>query len=311
MLSFAFSVTGPIFILVFIGIGLKLTKLIDEGFMNMASKLVFMVSLPALLFMSVMSADIKTLLNPLLLGVSIGGTLIIFVLLSLSAKLLVKEKREQGVYIQGAFRSNLAIIGLAFCMNAYGQEGLAKASILMSVLTLLYNVLSIYTLSASLSKESTKFSAIAISIAKNPLMIAIVAGLIFNVANIPFHPVLTRSGEILAQMTLPLALVCIGGTISFAELKLSSQIASYATIAKLVVTPALLVYFAYLWGFEGIDLGVLFLLVSAPTAAASYVMVQAMGGNAKLAANIIVISTLGSLITVSLGLVILQGLNLV
>lgn len=311
MLDFAFGVTGPIFVMVFIGISLKVLRLIDDSFMDKASKLVFMVSLPALMFMSVVNSDIKTVFNPSLLGVSAGGTLLIFALLSLVAPTVVRQKRDRGVFIQGAFRCNLAIIGLAFCLNAYGQEGLARASIMMSVLTLLYNVLSVYTLSMSLSEDKTRFSSVLWSVAKNPLMVAIVLGLIVNLIGIPIHPVLDKTGGYLAQMTLPLALLCIGGTLSFSEMRSSSVVATIAVVAKLIVTPAIIVYIAYLWGFSKMDLGILFLMVSTPTAAVSYVMVQAMDGNAKLAANIVVVSTLASLFTVSFGLVLLKSISMI
>lgn len=310
-LGFAFGVTGPIFVMVFIGIGLKVLRLLDDDFMNKASKLVFMVALPALLFTNIVKSDLQTVLNPALLGVSVASTLLIFIMLSTVAPWLVKHRNEHGIFIQGAFRANLAIIGLAFCFNAYGEEGLARASILMSVLTLLYNVLSVYTLSVSLSDKKIRFSSVMISLAKNPLIISILLALMVKAVNLSFPPVLEQTGAYLSQMTLPLALLCIGGTISFSEMRTSSSVAILSVIAKLIITPAIIIYIAYLWGFSGMDLGILFLMVSAPSAAVSYVMVQAMGGNAKLAANIVVVSTLASLFTVSFGLVTLKSFGII
>jgi predicted permease len=64
-------------------------------------------------------------------------------------------------------------------------------------------------------------------------------------------------------------------------------------------------------GFRGMELGVLLFMSSAPTAAASYVMVKALGGNAFLAANIIAITTVGSLITTSASMMLLGQLGLI
>ena len=50
----------------------------------------------------------------------------------------------------------------------------------------------------------------------------------------------------------------------------------------------------------------LFLLAAAPTASASFIMARALGGNSQLAANIIAISTLFSIVTASLGLALLK-----
>lgn len=305
LLSFAFGVTGPIFVLVFLGIALKKLKLIDGAFMDNASRLVFLVALPSMLFVSMVKADIRAVFNGPYLGVVLAGTLLTFVLLSLLAKWVVTNPRDRGVFVQGAFRSNLAIVGLAFCLNAYGEEGLAKASIFISVVTVAYNILAIYTLNASLKASRPSLADLVLDIVKNPLIVGIVAGILVNIAGLSVPGFVITSGEYVAYMTLPLALICIGGTISFAEFKNSSRVSLIAVFAKLIAVPLIIFYMAYLWGFEKMDLGVLFLMVASPSAAASYVMVQAMGGNSKLAANIVVISTLGSLCTVSFGLALL------
>lgn len=311
LLGFAFGVTGPIFLLVSLGIMAKKIRLIDENFTATASKFVFIVAMPTMLFMSMINTDIRSVVNPAYLFYAFTGTLTLFVIFSLLAPFIVKERRDRGVFIQGAFRGNLAIVGLAFCLNAYGAIGLAKASILMSVMTITYSILSVYTLTTSLSDERVKISRVLLNIAKNPLVIALVSGIICSLLAIPFPKVLTTSGEYVARMTLPLALICIGGAMSLGELKNSSSVSTLAVIAKLVIVPIAMVYPAYLFGFEAIDLGVLFLLVSAPTAAASYIMVQGMGGNGRLAANIVVISTLASVITVSFGLAALKQAGIV
>lgn len=306
MLDFSFSITGPIFMLVSLGVVLKKLKVIDWHFMDKASKLVFILCLPILIFTSIVKTDLQSVLNPSLLIVSALTTLLVFILLSISAPLFVKNFRDRGVFIQGAFRGNLAIVGLAFCANAYGAQGVAKASILMSILILFYNILSVYTLSASLSKNGVKLKSLLSYLLKNPIIIGILLAIPINVIDISIHPVIMKTGEYIAQLTLPLALICIGGTLSFTALKSSSVEVFSAVIAKLILTPAIIVFIAFLCGFSQMDLGIIFLMASTPTAAASYVMVQAMDGNAQLAANIIVLSTLASIATVSLGLVILK-----
>jgi hypothetical protein len=84
----------------------------------------------------------------------------------------------------------------------------------------------------------------------------------------------------------------------------------FATGSKLVFIPLVFTLGGVWLGFRGVDLGVLLLMSSAPTAAASYVMVRAMGGNAVLAANIVVLTTLGSILTTSLGITVLRGMGL-
>lgn len=311
LLDFAFGVTGPIFALVLLGILLKKFEVVDDAFTLAASRLVYLVAMPTMLFMSMINTDIRAVVDGPYLVFAVCGSLIIFAVASLLSPVLVKERQDRGVFIQGTFRSNLAIVGLAFCFNAYGAPGLARASILMSVLTILYNLLSVYTLSASLSIERVRISKVSIGIIKNPLIAALVIGMVFNLLAVPIPGVARTSGEYVARMTLPLALISIGSALSFSELKNSNSVSLMAVFAKLIVVPVFLTYSAYLWGIRGMDLGILFLMVGSPTAAASYIMVQNMGGNAKLAASIVVISTIASLVTVSFGLAVLKQIGVI
>lgn len=309
--NFSLSITGPIFTMVVLGGLLKHYKYIGQAFIDEASIIVFKFSLPVLLGMSVVKTDLASLFDLNIIGSAGLATLFVFILLSLTASLFVKNPRDKGVYVQGGFRGNLAIVGLAFCANLYGDAGIAKASILMSILTLMYNVLSVYTLTTTLTDKKLNIGSMLISLAKNPLIIGIVTGIVINLFHIPVHPILMKTGDYLGQLTLPVALLCIGATLSFKEMKDTKVIASAAVIAKLVVTPIIITYIGYVCGFSKMDLGILFLMVSTPTAAASYVMVKAMNGNETLAANIIVISTIGSLFSVSIGLAVLKSFNLI
>jgi hypothetical protein len=83
-----------------------------------------------------------------------------------------------------------------------------------------------------------------------------------------------------------------------------------AAFSKLIFVPTVFVLGAMAFGFKGMDMGILLLMASSPTAAASYVMTKSMGGNATLAANIIALTTLGSLFTTSLGIMWVKGMGL-
>jgi len=290
---------------------LKYYGIIGQAFVDQASILVFKISLPILLGMSMIRTDIATVFDPATIANASLSTFLVFILLTLTASIFVKNPRDKGVYVQGAFRGNLAIVGLALCVNLYGDAGIAKASIVMSILSLVYNILSIYTLTTTLTDKKLNLFSMIISMTKNPLIIGIVLGIMINLLHIPVHPVIMQTGDYLSQLTLPVALLCIGASLSFADMKDTKTVATIAVIAKLIVSPIIITYIAYLSGFSKMDLGIVFLMSSTPTAAASYIMVKAMKGNETLAANIIVMSTVASLFTVSFGLAMLKTFELI
>lgn len=309
-LTFAFSVTGPIFVILLLGVALSRTGLLTEAFIDAGSRLVFNVTLPSLLFLSISKTSIELAVNLSLVAYGLAGTLILFVLLEWMAGHLVQPCSERGVVVQGAFRSNMGIVGLAYCVNAYGDLGLAGASLYLALVTILFNVLAVVTLNRSLNRHRSLFKTLG-DIARNPLILGIVLALPVAWARLQLPGVVLQVGDYFAQMTLPLALLCAGASMNLKSLRHESRNALLASSGKLLLVPLALTGGGYGIGLRDMDLGILFLMSSAPTAAASYVMVRAMGGNASLAANIIVLTTLGSLLVTSVGITLLRSGGLI
>ncbi len=305
------EIVAPVFLIVFLGIYLAQKKLIDQHFVSVSSKLVFTVTLPALLFINVVQTDFDLVFNAGQIGVSIFATVFSFILVWYLSSTFVANS-DRGVFTQGACRGNLGIVGLALCINMYGSEGLASASLILAIIIPLYNVLSVIVLNLSLHEHGQlPWKKILGVIAKNPLIIAVFLALPLSLMKIQLPAILINTGDYLASMTLPLALLGIGGVLSLKELKKTSAPSIVAALLKTLILPALCTFGAYLWGLRGIHLGVLYLLFSSPTSTVSFIMVRAMDGNSPLAANMILLSTFGSLISLGMGIYILRLYQLI
>lgn len=306
-LSFTASITAPIFFIGFLGYVLKRAGLIDDAFINTASKLVFMITLPALVFMSISRTDFHAVFNPEQLGFVLIGTLISFITLWLLAKRWIKQPEDLGVFIQGAFRSNYGIIGLAVSYNLFSDSGLAQASLLLALVIPLFNVLSIIALTLPAKHQGgASIGSTVLEIVKNPLIIAVLLALPFSYFGFQLPEVAQKTGRYFANLTLPLALLAIGGSLNMKSLRSTSSQATWATLSKLLFIPLILTLAAWAYGFKGQDLTMLMVLFGCPTAAASFVMAKAMGGNEKLAANIILMTTIGSILSLSAGIYIMR-----
>lgn len=306
---FSLTVTGPIFILLALGIWLRHRQVINDAFIEVGSRLVFTLALPSLLFVSIAKTHIGAAANLSLIAYGLIAMSVIFAMTEGITHWLVYPAEDRGVVCQGAFRSNMGIIGLAYCVNAYGQSALAASSLYLGLMTILFNIFAVITLSRSLHKHSG-IAGIIKGIVTNPLIIAIVLALPVTLLNLTLPEVVLKAGQTLSDLTLPLALLCTGASLDFHSLRQEFRNTLLATGGKLIVIPLLYTLGGLGLGFRGIDLGILLLMSSAPTAAASYVMVRAMGGNATLAANTIALTTLGSLFTTSLGIMLLKGQGL-
>ena len=310
-LLFSLSVVAPVFLIIILGLILKWRNHIHDDFIDISSKIVFNLAMPALVFKELATANFEASFDiETLLFINIG-TVIFFIASWIIASILSKNGRDQGSFIQGSVRSNFAIVGFAIIYNLFGNSGLSVAAIMLAFIMPLYNILAIIALTVPVHKEKqVGVKRITIEILKNPLLLAAAFAVPFSVYKIAIPPFLFRAIEYLAAMTLPLALIGIGGSLNFKSISNGSKLAIYASGLKIVLIPFVLTYLAIAFGFSGENLAVMFILFASPTAIASFMMAKAMHCNAELAGNIIVITTLGSVVTISLGIFILKSLAL-
>lgn len=311
-LYFAVTITAPIFCILGLGILFKRVGLINDEFARMGSDLVFKVTLPCLLFVNLVKTDFRHNLPYELVLYAVAATVFVFLLLDRYAARYIADPEDRGVFVQGGFRSNMGIIGLAFCISAFGAAVVASASIYLAVLTILFNVLSVITLSRHQPQATGKSSPgrVVSQIARNPLILSIAIGMILSLSRLPIPELVLATGEYLARMTLPLALLCAGASIRMLEFR-GARPLYWAACSKLLMVPLVMTLGGILVGLRGQDLGILYLMSAAPTAAASYPMAVSMGGNQYLAAAIIAMTTFGSLFFTTAGVFLLRLFSLI
>lgn len=310
-LHLTMNIVVPVFLIVFIGYFLNQKKIINQNFNLVASKIVFNVALPALVFKEVVFADHDRILNGCQVTLVCIGLVISFALCWLISLIFCRNGKDQGAFIQGSFRSNFAIIGFALLTNAYGTEALANAAILLAFILPLYNLLSVIALIVPLHQEKAlDLRKTFRDILTNPLIIAAMLALPLSYLEIHYHPILVKTVDTLAELTLPLALLSIGGSLSFSSVRADLKLSLLASLIKIILMPLVFVGIAIWLGFKGVELTTMFFLFGGPAAVVSYIMAEALGSNSQLAGNIILISTLGSVITLSLGVFILKSAGL-
>jgi hypothetical protein len=312
---FAITIVLPNLALIGLGFFMQRRGEASQAFIDQASSFVFNYCLPCLLFFSVVDSDVDYAKQIILIITGIVVTFILFIGSEIYAKRFISRPADQGVFVQGIFRSNMAIIGLATVANAYGERGLSIAAVYMGVVTILFNILAVITLSRVSKSVDDTWSSRSIMIVKklftNPLILALLAAFAYKALPLPPIPdVINTIGGLLAAVALPLALICAGASIDLKSMLSPSGLSMQASIGRIVIAPLLAIAVGLGFGLTGVHMGVLFLMVASPTAAASYVMAKAMGGNDILAANILAFTTVVGLFGMAIGAALLRGLGL-
>ena len=204
----------PVFLIIGLGYGIRRTELVDNNFFVQANRLVFYVCLPLLLFYKIGTADFSTSFNIRLVMATSGAVGCCFLIAYLYGSWRRYPAPVQGAFCQGSFRGNLAYIGLPIVYNAYGDAGLTRAGILLGFLVPVLNFFAILALTLPQQQQRTSYREIAKQIIINPLILASLAGILWSFFQLPMPTILDRSLNIASAMTLPLALLSIGGSFS-------------------------------------------------------------------------------------------------
>jgi len=297
----------PVFLIIGLGYAIRRTGLVDDHFFQQTNGLVFYVCLPILLFYKIGTADFAASFNFNLVIATSAGVGCCFLIAYLYGAWRKYPAPVHGAFCQGAFRGNLAYIGLAIVYNAYGDPGLTRAGILLGFLVPILNIFAILALILpQQQQQKTDYQAITKLVILNPLIIASLLGILWSFFHLSMPMVLDRTLNIVAGMTLPLALLSIGNSFSLDKLKGDIYKATLATAIKLILLPIVTTGFMLVLGISNLDFAIGLLMAGAPTAVATYIMASTMGADGELAGTIVVLATAFSAISYSLLLFVLQ-----
>ena len=294
----------PIFVIIFLGWSLRRLDFMKEGFLKPANRLVYYVAIPAMIFREIAEAELVQHFSLVL----VAATLAPLIIVALTGLILVRgiklERYRVGSFLQCSFHGNLGYIGLAVSFYFLGDEGFTRASILAGFLILLQNFLSVVALSRFNKEPNQTISTFSIirRVLLNPIIISAMAGMTISLTGLSLPVILDRSLKILSGMALPLALLVIGTSISFAQMRQQLRVTTLISILKLMLLPALGLAFFHILELGSIEYLPALILLASPTATVSYVMASEMAGDADLATAAISITTLVSAVTFTLWL---------
>lgn len=293
---------APLLMLAGLGALLRRIGFLSPAVLRETNRLLFWVALPATLFVETAEAEIQGDAALRVFLVLLAGMIACLILGYLAAWLLHVPRGALGAFVQGSYRSNLAYVGLPVVTLALaaanGEPTQATKS--LAVLALAFMV-PIYNLTAVVVLLTARPAAgspgqglrqLLVALATNPLVLACAAGLLCALFGWKLPPVLRQTCATLGQMSTPLALLGIGASLTLPAVRHNLSRATAAALIKVGWAPAVGFLVASLLRLSPVELRVALIFLACPTASASYIMAEQLGSDGKLAANIIVLSTL-------------------
>lgn len=298
----------PMCLVMALGYGTRRLGWIRREEISTINKIAFRIFLPCLLYYNVYCSDLSGSFDPLLMAYAVGGVLLTFGL-SLGYTLLTEKLPERrGVMIQGMFRSNYVIMGIPVATALLGADQLGTVSILIAVVVPLFNMLSVVVLEVFRGQKPKPLHILG-QIAKNPLVIGSVLGILTLATGIRLPHILEQTIQNISAIASPLQLFLLGAFFQFSGLKTYRRELVTVSAAKLIVAPGLFLGLGALLGFRGVAFVSLIGVFASPTAVNSFTMAQQMGGDAELAGDIVVTTSAVSIPTMFLWIFLFKSLG--
>lgn len=309
-LSLALSCVAPICLTMCAGYLIRCTNLFPEELFDQLSTLCFRFFIPCLLFCNIYSADLDTALSPGLLLFLEGELLIWFIFNSLLFTRLERDCRRRGTYIQAAYRSNIAVIGVTLAQSLMGVEGVAVVTLAVSILVPTYNVLAVITLETCRGGQVALGQTVK-NILKNPLIISCTLGVCVLALGVELPAQVERTLADLGSAGSTLTLVALGASLRIRGLKGNAVRLIWCSAYRLLLAPLAALASAVLLGFRGENLAAVLVCTAAPMASSSFPMALVYDSDHELTGQLIVTTAAVCPFTLFLWILLLKRTGLI
>ncbi len=296
----------PLFALLLLGSLLKLTHITNQSFLKTADKLVYYIFFPAMLFWKIGNSSGTTGFSPGLCLAGILSVVLVFCLSLVFIRYTRMQHFQAGSFSQACYRFN-TYIGMAIVLNTLGEEGVRHFGILVGFVIPLINVMAVSVLIWYSDQDlglGEKIRYFIRALLSNPLILGCLAGLMVSRSGFVFPRVMHNTLSLMTSVTLPLALISIGGTLSFKGIARHASASLVSATLKLLVLPLVGFLMLKLFGVTGIPFKTGMIFFCLPTSTAIYVLSAQLNSDTQLASAAIMLSTLFSFVSLSAALLL-------
>lgn len=279
-----------------VGQTLRRIGMIRSGEIEQFNKVAFYVFIPIMLFYDIYQSDLSQSIDVRYCLCAVGLVLLLYGISAVIIVAVEKAPDKRGTMIQGAFRSNYALLGIPMSSALYQGGDIGLTALLVAIMIPIYNIMSVITLEVFRGGR-VQIKALLINIAKNPLIIGALCGLFFKIFQLHLPSFLDSFASKMHAAAAPVVLLLLGAAFNRESILAQCRNTFLCAFLKLIMVPGVGLTLAMLVGFRDLQFITLITVFTTPTAVNSYNMAHQMGGDSDLAAGIVMATTALSLFT--------------
>ena len=288
----------PDFLLIALGCALCRLTVLDRPVWEAAERLVYYLLFPVLLFNSILKSPLQPTQTFSLAAASLGITATGIAVALAIGRWPGIDARRHASGAQTAYRFN-SFIGLALAERLGGAPGLAWMALCIALSVPLANVAAVWPLARHGGHSYGR------ELARNPLILSTLAGLIANAAGLSFPEAVSTTLQRIGLAALPLGLMATGAGLRVGALKTSPGLAAALMAVRHALLPALAIGLTAALALPPPQRLIVVLFAALPTASSAYVLAARMGGDGGYVAGLVTLSTLLGMLSVPLWLALL------
>lgn len=306
----ALSTVFPLVAYMVVGQYIKHFKILKPETVKEVNGMIFKVLLPISLFNDIRKADFSHVDKPWAFLYVVTVVVLTYIIAWKSVSAIIKDNRDSSVLIQGIYRSNHVLFGTMVAKNLCTPEGFPIAASMVAIIVPLYNALVVILFELKI-KGKVRIKELIKNIFKNPLIQSSVAGFIVKLLGNPIPELANIPIERMAASATPVALIVLGAMLSAEGLRNHRKYISVITLLRLVVVPAIAIGVGVILGLRGDYVVILIAVFASPIATASVATAQTMGGNGELAAELVAVTTVFSVVTIFMMVLLLSNTGII
>lgn len=297
-----FLKTLPFFALILCGFVAARTKFFPPQAAAILTKFVFYFALSAMLFRLAATLPLDDLWQPQFLMAYAIASGILYAFVMLIARLRRVNWAESVFEAHTAVIGNVGFLGLPMFVSMFGAAAAAPVMMGLTVDLVVFGSIIVIIVEASRGEGRglAALKKVFFGLLKNPMIMALVAGLAWSIFGLPWVEPLDEFTRTLGAAATPGALFAIGCTLAAQKADQKAGIAIWLTAIKLFAHPAIVAIFVLLiFEVDPFVAAIAILAAAMPTAGNVYMLAQHYGIGVHRVSATILISTAISILTVT------------